>query len=212
MAGLNPEEARIFRITHVDNVRWLLANGLHCKNSAKQDPDFVPIGSPELIAKRAHRVVECGPGGTLGDYVPFYFTPYSIMMLNIKTGWGGAIQRDNAEIVVLASSIHRLVELGIQFVFFDGHAYMEESTGYDSVDDLGKIDWPLLRSRDFANDPDDPGKKGRYQAEALVYRHLPASALLGIACYNQEVAGNVANLVAEQGLELPVKALPGWYF
>ena len=212
MASLDPGKARIFRITHVNNVPWLLANGLHCQNSPMRDPDFVPIGSAELIAKRSHRVVKCGPGGTLGDYVPFYFTPYSIMMLNIKTGRGGAIRRDNAEIVVLTSSIHRLVDLGIPFVFFDGHAYMEESTAYDSVDDLNKIDWPLLRSRDFAYDPDDPGKKGRYQAEALIYQHLPASALLGIACYNQQVADNVANLVAAQGLQLPVKAMPGWYF
>lgn len=212
MAGLNANDARIFRITHIDNVPWLLKHGLHCKNSKKKDPGFVPIGSAELIQKRVHRAVECGPGGTLADYVPFYFTPYSIMMYNIKTGWGGAIQRKNTEIVVLASSVHQLVKLEIPFVFFDGHAYMEESTAYDSVDDLDQIDWQLLRSRNFTNDPEDPGKKGRYQAETLVYRYLPASALQGIACYNSPAAQHVAELVSAQGLSVPVKALPGWYF
>jgi len=28
---LTAEKARIFRITHIDNVDWVLANGLHCK-------------------------------------------------------------------------------------------------------------------------------------------------------------------------------------
>ena len=47
------------------------------------------IGNPDLIDKRSRRVVPIPPGGTLSDYVPFYFTPFSIMMFNIKTGYGG---------------------------------------------------------------------------------------------------------------------------
>lgn len=212
MAGLNAKDALIFRITHIDNVPWLLVNGLHCKNSEQQDPNFVPIGNTELIGKRADRVVVAGPGGTLADYVPFYFTPYSIMMYNIHTGYQGVTKRPNEEIIILVCSIHRLVELDVPFVFYDGHAYMHESTCYTSVADLDKIDWKILQNRDFRNDPDDPGKKGRYQAEALVHQHLPATALQGIACYNHSATQQVANLVSKQDLEVPVKAVPGWYF
>jgi hypothetical protein len=212
MAGLNPTDARIFRITHIDNVTWLLEHGLHCKNSDEQDPGFVSIGSVELIKKRVHREVECGPGGTLADYVPFYFTPYSIMMYKISTGHGGVIHHPNKDIVVLTSSIHRLVKEDIPFVFYDGHAYMEESTCYTSVDDLEEIDWPLLRSRNFSNDPDDPGKKGRYQAEALVHEYMPATALQGIGCYNSDAARKVDAMVKSHGLTVPVKVIPGWYF
>jgi len=43
--------------------------------------------NPDLIDKRSRRVVDVTPGGTLSDYVPFYFTPYSIMMLNVMTGY-----------------------------------------------------------------------------------------------------------------------------
>lgn len=50
------------------------------------DPNFRNIGNLDLIDKRAHRVVKVGPDGTLGDYVSFYFTPFSIMMFNIHTG------------------------------------------------------------------------------------------------------------------------------
>ncbi len=212
MAGLNATDARIFRITHIDNVPWLLKNGLHCKNSEEQDPGFVSIGSAELIQKRVHRKVECGAGGTLADYVPFYFTPYSIMMYKISTGHGGVIHHPNEKIVVLTSSIHRLVKEDIPFVFYDGHAYMEESSCYTSVDDLDKIDWSLLHSRSFSRDPDDPGKLGRYQAEALVHEYMPATALQGIGCYNSGAAKIVADHVAEQGLDVPVKAVKGWYF
>ena len=176
--NLNPEKALIFRIVHVENLPWILDHGLHCRNSPDQDPDFINIGSAELIGKRAQREVPISPGGTLGDYVPFYFTPFSIMMYNIKTGWGGITHRENKDIVILVSSIHRLREQGLPFVFTNQHAYPVDTEFFDRTEDLGKIDWELLRSKDFKTSDTDPGRQVRYQAEALVHRHVPLEALL----------------------------------
>ena len=122
MIDLSPERGLIFRITHIDNLPWILANGLHCAKGV-QDPPFVSIGNPDLITKRAiHRVPE-PPGGTLADYVPFYFTPRSPMLMNISTGWKGITKRANDEIVVIVSSIASLVANDIPFLFTDRHAY-----------------------------------------------------------------------------------------
>ena len=88
--NLNADKALIWRIVHRDNMPWLLANGLHCRNAAEQDPNYLNIGNAELIDKRAHRVVPIAPGGTLSDYVPFYFTPFSVMMKNIHSEIGRA--------------------------------------------------------------------------------------------------------------------------
>ena len=75
MSNLNPEKALIFRITHIANVSWILKNGLHCSNGHTSDPNYVPIGNKDLITRRSARAVPIPPGGTLSDYVPFYFTP-----------------------------------------------------------------------------------------------------------------------------------------
>lgn len=104
MADLTPEKALIFRITHIANVPWILANGLHARNGRAHDPNYVDIGNPDLIEKRHRRVVSTVPGGTLSDYVPFYFTPNSPMLLNILTG-RNVRMRPIAEIVVLVSSL-----------------------------------------------------------------------------------------------------------
>lgn len=212
MARLDAEHARIFRITHIDNMPFILEHGLHCQSADDQDPDFIGIGMENLIEKRQHKIVSLAPGGVLSDYVPFYFTPYSIMMYNIHTGFNNVIKRPNRDIIVLVSSIHRLVELEVPFVFTDGHAYMQESEYYDSVDDLDKIDWKLLQSRNFTNDPEDPGKKVRYQAEALVHRQMPFEALMGLVCYDKESKERISEMVDEQGLSLDVKRLTNWYF
>ncbi len=212
--NLRPDKALIFRITHRDNLPWLLRNGLHSPSSSEQDPDFVSIGNPDLIARRAERVVPVAPGGTLGDYIPFYFTPYSPMLLNIKTGYGGIPQHANDEIVILVSSLFKLAEESVAFVFTDRHAYLKAADDAFSSDlaDLGRIDFDLLRRRDFSRDPEDPGKIERYQAEALAHRHVPVNALIGIVGSCRSTADAAKQLSAASGLDLTVLAKPNWYF
>ena len=213
MKDLNPQLARIFRIVHISNVPWILDHGgLPCQNSAELDPNYVNIGNPSLIEKRAQLYVPIPPDGPLSDYVPFYFTPFSIMMYNIKTGYGGITRRDRKDIVMFVSSVHRLAELAVPFVFTNQHAYAVDTEFYSDLRQLDKIDWMLLQSRDFKTDDNDPGKQLRYQAEALIHRHVPLDAVLGIACLNEVVKGSLESLLELRGLKLAVRAKPSWYF
>lgn len=148
----------------------------------------------------------------MNDYVPFYFTPFSPMLFNIKTGWNGIQQRPMHEIVLLVSSLRELVSRQVSFVFTDRHAYLQAALFFTNLADLARIDWRILQARDFKRDPNDPGKVERYQAEALVHRHVPVEALSGIVCYGEEQAIHLRGLVSEAGLELPVTARSGWFF
>jgi hypothetical protein len=212
MTLLSPDKALIFRITHIENVPWILANGLHCSNSQHSDPNYVPIGNSEIITRRATRVVPIVPGGTLADYVPFYFTPYSPMLLNIKTGKIGVIQRPMLEIAILVSSLPELQKQGIPFVFSDRHAVLETAEFHNSLERLDRIDWPRLQARDFKRDPDDPGKFERYQAEALVHRQVPIAAILGIICYRTEEQTKIETTCGMLKVRPQVLCRPGWYF
>jgi hypothetical protein len=211
MSSLTPEKALIFRITHIANVEWILANGLHCRNSEALDPTYHEIGNPELIVRRADRAVPILPGGTLSDYIPFYFTPYSPMMLNIKTGYSGMQQTPMRDIVILVSSLRKLRQMNIDFVFSDRHAYLRAAEFSSDLADLNRIDWKILQARDFKRDPNDFGKVERYQAEALVYQCMPIDGLLGIICYGEIQRQYVAELAHTQQVTLDIKALPGWY-
>lgn len=209
---LSPEKAFIFRITHRDNLPWIVVNGLHCANSEERDPNFVPIGNAELIGKRSAKDVPAPPGGTLSDYVPFYFTPRSPMLLNIKTGYNGIRQRRNEEIVVLITSLPHLRKKSIPFLFSDRHAYLATARFTDDLTKLNAIDWTILKASDFKRDNNDLGKMERYQAEALVHRHVPFDALIGLACFNDAAKDEVNKIL--DGSPLADKALkkPSWYF
>jgi len=208
----NPQKASIFRITHRDNLRWIFANGLHCANSGQADPNFVVIGNPDLIDKRGRRALPPPGEGVLGDYVPFYFTPFSPMMLNIKTGWRGIAQRGNEEIAILVSSVWRLRGLGVPFVFSDRHAYLQAAQFHDDPARLDQIDWDLLQRRDFQRDANDPEKVERYEAEALARRHVPVDALLSVACFNESSRKRIEDDAKVAAVNVRIRVKPEWYF
>ncbi|MBA2658537.1 MAG: DUF4433 domain-containing protein [Nitrosospira sp.] len=209
--NLNAGKALIWRIVHRDNLGLILDNGLHCANSGVLSPSYVSIGNPELIDKRRHRVVAISPGGTLTDYVPFYFTPFSVMMKNIHSGRGVA-QRSNEEILILVSSLHHVKSLGLPFLFTNAHAYPEWADYYSDLARLGEIDWGILQRRDFKRNPDDPRKMERYQAEALIFHHLPIQGILGIVCYTETLKRGIEQQIQSRGLMLSVYARREWYF
>jgi len=80
--------------------------------------------------------------------------------------------------------LRKLERDGVRFLFTDRHAYLGYASYYNNLDDLSRIDWTILQQHDFKRDAENPEKTDRYQAEALVHRHLPIASLLGIACYN----------------------------
>jgi hypothetical protein len=210
---LTPERGLLFRITHVANLPWLLAHGMHCANGGGSDPDFVAIGNADLIDHRSRHVVPLPPGGTLADYVPFYLTPKSPMLYNIKTGYNGIVKRLNNDIVILVSSCSVLRDAEVRLLFTDRHAYARTATWSDDPGRLHDlIDWDILRRHDFARDDLYPDKMERYQAEALAHRRVPPHALLGVACASDAARAVVEPLIQAAGVDLQVFVRPGWYF
>jgi hypothetical protein len=55
-------------------------------------------------------------------------------------------------------------------------------------------------------------KKERYQAEALVHKHLPVDALSGLVCYNDEVLQTLTAALAKRKQTMKVVKKPDWYF
>lgn len=212
MIELSKQKGLIFRITHIANVPWILDHGVHCRSSGLFDPGFREIGNPDLIGKRASRVVPVSPGGTLSDYVPFYFTPFSPMLFNIKTGYNGMKQTPMPDVVILVTSVHKLVELGLPFVITDRHAYLQAAQYANDAVGLGMIDWQSLRARDFKRDPDKPEKMERYQAETLVHRQVPLEALLRIVCHGETQKAQIDAELTRRRRIMKLVVTPDWYF
>jgi hypothetical protein len=135
-----------------------------------------------------------------------------MMLMNIKTGYNGVPKVPNEEIVIFVSSLRRVAKMDIPFVFTDQHAYLGMAEHFTDLDDLGRIDWPILQNRDFKRDNNDLGKTDRYQAEALVWKHLPVEGILGICCHTENVRDGVKAQADGLGLSVNIIKRSDWYF
>ena len=208
---LNPEKALIFRITHCQNVPWILDHGLHCRTSETLDPNFIEIGNPDIIARRRNQVVPLAPGGVLADYVPFYFTPRTPMLYNITSGYQGMKRTRASDIAILVASLRDLQSQGVSFLLTDRNAALAAARYANDLLALDRLDWPRLKASDFTRSPDDPEKIERYQAEALIHRLLPASQLRGIAVYDDTAEASLRSALNSRGSSLKLVVRRDWY-
>lgn len=175
----------------------------------------VEIGYDHIKQRRAHRVVPCGVGGTLADYVPFYFAPRSPMLYAITRGLVSAEAACTEQIVYLMSSTQTLRGAGLTVIASNRHAelgYAEMTDRDGDLEDSNFIDWPLMTARYWNNTPDDPDRKERRQAECLVHPHVPWQVIEGIATKTERARAQAEHTLGTAGLSTPVIVSADWYF
>jgi hypothetical protein len=87
-----PDTLYLYRITHIDNLDFILkSKTVCCPNSKNSDPNFIGIGDSSLIQSRRSRQIPIIPKGDFLDYVAFYFGARSPMFYNIQNGYNNVI-------------------------------------------------------------------------------------------------------------------------
>ena len=206
------KQTLIYRITHYKNLPFILKNGIHCSNSNIQDPDFIQIGFPSLISKREDRTVPVEPFGTLADYVPFYFTVKSPMLYVITMGNDPEVIKTPPEkIIYIVSSVERLEELKIKYVFTDRHAKLEYAQFFNKYSDLQKLNWEIIKSDRWGRQY-GPERKEIKQAECLIYKHLPLFAITDIGCKTERLYNIVSTMIKTSKQKIIIQTKPEWYY
>jgi hypothetical protein len=206
------QKVYIYHITHHSNLPSIIAcRGLLCdKEAARQQP--VSIAYEHLKQKRFNTLVPCGPNGALTDYVPFYFAPRSPMLYAIHRGYVSHYKDGQSEIVYIVSSIQKVVYLGLQFVFTDGHPISWITRFANDLKWLDEmVDWQVMKSAWWHNTPEDPDRKRRRQAEFLVHRFMPLEAVETIAVYNWDMRQHIQTCLRDS-YNIQVVVRRAWYY
>jgi hypothetical protein len=209
MKGEIPENIILYRITHKDNLDYLLRNGMFTKNHKNADPNYINIGDNTLILQRNDYSVRINPpGGFLGDFVPFYFGPLSPMLLNIKTGYRGIIKRPQSDIVYICCQLNKIIERCSEWCFTNGHAKNYITEYYNSVAFLDKVDWKIVKERYWKDNEQDFDRMRRKQAEFLVKNFVPVECINNIIVYDNTVYNTVKTILHTIGLRISVDINP----
>jgi hypothetical protein len=210
---INKNRRFCYRITHINNLPLLLQNGIVNKHHPNANGDYVEIGNPEIIDVRSTSPVKIQGYGMIGDYVPFYFTPKSIMLYNIITGyWHPLVPRRNrSEILVIRCLIDDMINLPRWF-FTDGQGNDMASGHYNDLEELDAIDWHCIQNSDFTKSDGDFDRPRRYQAEFLVHHEVPIDSIESLNVYNQQAADVVNDILNENNINLAVNIQPQYFF
>ncbi len=212
--GQVPLPTPIFHITHVDNLTKILATRelRACAILRQQRTEYTDIAYQHIQDRRATKVVPCGPGGTLHDYVPFYFAPRSPMLY---VNWCGGVPGyigGQEPIVHLVSTAQTVKDAGLAYVFTDGHAPMAVSNYYTDLVDLDKIDWSIMPAKYWNDSAKYPDRKRRRQAEFLVLRRVPFRAISLIGVCTPTIQDRVRKILENTGFNPMVEVKRHWYY
>lgn len=204
----------IYHITHIENLPVILAqDGLWCdRESAQRGLLKIGIAHAHIKERRAKRAVPTGPGGTLADYVPFYFAARSPMLFAIDRNQVAGYQGGESDIVHLVSTVETVQASGRPFVFSDGHADMAISSFFTDLADLKQVDWKMMKETYWNDTPSDGDRKRRRQAEFLTHGFSPWSLVSEVGVMNPAMAGQMNSLLAGAAHVPVVSVRRNWYY
>ncbi len=212
-----PSSPKIYHITHIDNLPSIAASmGLVSDaNRIASQLTCSMVGMSTIKQRRLDEIeVLCHPGTKVGQYVPFYFCPRSVMLYILHKANNPELiyQGGQQPIVHLEADLYTTINWanvkGVRWAFSNGNAGAYITTFYKAAADLIYLDWSAIKSTDFR---DAKVKEGK-QAEFLMFDVFPWTLVDKIGIINSTMAIKVQTTLANVGHQPTIVTEPSWYF
>lgn len=213
-----PAQPKLYHITHVDNLTSIVTTGallsdVEMKRVGMQGPVQM-IGISDIKQRRCQLKVLCHPNTTVGEYVPFYFCPRSVMLYVIycRNHPGLNYRGGQEEIIHLVADLHEVVKWAngarTPWAFSLSNAGALYAEFRARLGELDQLDWAAIAATDFRSRE----VKERKQAEFLVHRRLPFELIERIGVHSAAVQTRVTAALAGTRHRPSVEVLPDWYY
>jgi hypothetical protein len=212
-----PANPKIYHITHVDNLQGILSTGAILSDAAiqRQGGPAQMIGLSEIKRRRIQELdVPCHPGTKVGDYVPFYFCPRSVMLYVIHRGNHPELTYHGGQdpIVHLEADLHRVVAWannnGVRWAFSLSNAGAYYTEFRSDLNDLQELDWNAIAAKDFH----DPDVKEHKQAEFLVYGYFPFCLVERVGVCHARIQARATQALAGSSYTPRIEVRAEWYY
>jgi hypothetical protein len=211
-----PDKPKIYHITHIDNLPEILSSGgLYSDSHLPQGAATMSvIGMSGIKRRRLDLPVACHPGKKVGEFVPFYVCPRSVMLYVIsRANHPNLIYRGGQRpIIHLQADLHETVAWAEQnhvawaFSLSNAGAFYAQFRNH--VDNLAEIDWTAVQATDFRDSDVREGK----QAEFLVNALFPWSLIELVGVCSPDLVSSVRNSIPASALRPEVSVRRDWYY
>ena len=209
-----PVNPKIYHICHVDRLPSVLAEGgLLCDVEAtRRTMPGSTIGMKEIKERRLRASLTSHPGLHVGDCVPFYFCPRSVMLYLIHmANHKGLVYRGGQDpIVHLEADLRQTVAWAgkhdLRWAFTRSNAGTVYFEDWSDLARLDEIDWDAVEARDWRQH-----KEGK-QAEFLIERQFPWALVARIGVLSRPICRQVSETLAGAAHTPRVKVMRQWYY
>ena len=210
-----PARPKIYHIVHVDRLPSIISDGfLWCDAEiVKRSSQGTTIGMSKIKHRRLYELtLNSHPDLYVGQCVPFYFCPRSIMLYLIYRGNHSELDYRGGQDPI----IHLIADLkkSVQWAESNGRrwAFTLSNAGSNYFDDrcnlaqLGEIEWDAVRATNWAQ-----CQEGK-QAEFLLEYSFPWQLIEHIGVYSRAVYSQVLNALPSSGHRPQVEIKQEWYY
>lgn len=211
-----PTSPKIFHITHIDNLERMIRDGFLWSDAKRIEHgmECELVGMSEIKRRRLEELeVSCHQGTKVGEYVPFYFCPRSIMLYILYRGNHSDISyRGGQEPILhlqvdLNAAINWANSNDVPWAFSDRNAGARFANFYNDSDDLTNINWSAIEATVFRDMLIKEGK----QAEFLTYKSFPWELVEHIGVSNSRIRDQVIERLGEAS-STQVSIERDWYY
>jgi len=211
-----PANPKIYHIVHVDRLASILAGGgILCDAEVLRRGILgTVIGLNDIKQRRLESELNSHPGLHVGDCVPFYFCPRSVMLYVIHRSNMPGLVYDGGQthILHLEADLRGVVAWansnGRRWAFTLSNA---GSTYFSDRNDLARlceIDWDAVGSTDWR----DSTVKEHKQAEFLLEERLPWALIERIGVASAQMYSKVEQAVQNDSHRPKVEQRSDWYY
>jgi hypothetical protein len=211
-----PANPKVYHIMHVDRLLSVIDDGnLFCDAEMIQRQGCgTTIGMNKIKRRRLQLELESHPGLHVGECVPFYFCPRSVMLFLLYRGNDPDLsyQEGQGPIIHLELDLHEAVEWakakGLRWAVTLSNAGAFAFEDRCDLDDLDEIDWNAVAARDWR----DPDVKHRKQAEFLIEHRVPWELVRRIGVLSTGTARKALAALEKSDHRPHVQVKTEWYY
>jgi len=215
-----PVAPKIYHIVHIDRLQSITADGFLWADAVmmQRQNSGTTIGMSGIKQRRLALEIACCPGLHVGECVPFYFCPRSIMLyllhsanhpdLTYRGGQGPILhlQADLQATVAWAQANHKRWA----FTLSNAGAYYFEDRC--NLGQLNEINWDAVEARKWSGAGVSSTVKEGKQAEFLIEECFPWSLIERIGVHSQTIGQRTIQMMQAMAHKPTVEIRPEWYY
>lgn len=216
-----PKQPKIYHIVHVDRLPSIIADRcLWCDAEIIQRvPPGTTIGMNGIKQRRLYELLLAShPELHVGDCVPFYFCPRSIMLYLIHQGNHPELSYRGGQdpIIHLEADLRASVAWAVAnhrrwaFTLSNAGAYYFEDR--DNLAQLHEVNWEAVQTNRWSGNGISPTMKEGKQAEFLMENSFPWHLVERIGVHSRAIFQQAASALPAGGHRPPIEIKPDWYY